>query len=137
MIEYNFLNEFELTKQNDIGNWISATIVEEKYKVGTINYIFCDDNYLSEMNVKHLKHNTLTDIITFNYNLGKLISADVFISTDRVSENAKKYGVSVEDELHRVMVHGILHLCGYKDKTDDEKKEMRQKEDYYLSLRAF
>ncbi|MCL4142647.1 UNVERIFIED_CONTAM: hypothetical protein GTU68_061415 [Idotea baltica] len=136
MIEYSYQKEFVFNNQNSISNWLSAVIVAENYKEDTINYIFCDDNYLFELNVKHLKHNTLTDIITFNYNLGKTISTDIFISIDRVVENAQKFDVDFENELHRVMIHGILHLCGYNDKTDDEKSLMRNKEDYYLSLLA-
>lgn len=137
MIEYNFQKEFEFSKSEEVAKWIAAAIQEEEHKEDSINYIFCDDNYLLELNIKHLKHNTLTDIITFNYNIGKTISADIFISVDRILENAKKYAVSFQDELHRVMIHGILHLLGYKDKTKDEKSLMREKEDYYLSLRTF
>ncbi|MDY7394682.1 rRNA maturation RNase YbeY [Aureibaculum sp. 2210JD6-5] len=137
MIEYNYQKEFEFGDKNAVSNWISDTIAAESHKEDAINYIFCDDSYLLELNVKHLKHNTLTDIITFNYNLGKVISADIFISIDRIIENANKFEVTFNDELHRVMIHGILHLCGYKDNTEDEKALMRKKEDYYLSLRAF
>ena len=136
MIEYNFQKEFELIKSEDVTRWISAAILEEEHKEDSINYIFCDDNYLLELNIKYLDHNTLTDIITFNYNIGKSISADIFISVDRILENANKYEVSFQDELHRVMIHGILHLLGYKDKTKDENSLMREKEDYYLSLRT-
>ncbi len=136
MIVYNYQKEFELIEENKLSSWISVIIEVEKYKKDTINYIFCSDDYLLDLNVKHLKHNTLTDIITFNYNQGKRISADIFISIDRVRENSEKFNVSFEDELHRVMIHGVLHLIGYKDKTKDEKALMRKKEDYYLSLRA-
>ncbi|QCX40934.1 rRNA maturation RNase YbeY [Aureibaculum algae] len=137
MIEFNYQKEFEFNNSNDISNWLSEAIREESYKEDAINYIFCDDEYLLELNVKHLEHNTLTDIITFDYNLGKLISSDIFISIDRVLENSVKYAVKFDDELNRVMIHGILHLCGYKDKTKEEKLLMREKEDYYLSLRTF
>ncbi len=89
------------------------------------------------LNIKHLKHNTLTDIISFDYTLGKILSGDIFISVDRVKENALEYKVKVDDELQRVIIHGILHFCGYKDKTKDDKRLMRKKEDYYLSLRTF
>ncbi|MCB0460671.1 MAG: rRNA maturation RNase YbeY, partial [Flavobacteriaceae bacterium] len=102
-----------------------------------ISYIFCDDDYLLDINVKYLKHNTLTDIISFDYTDDGLISGDVFVSIDRVKENAEKFNVSFQDELHRVMIHGILHFCGYKDKTKEEEQLMRSKEDYYLSLRTF
>lgn len=136
MIEYNFLKQFDFSDKNAVSNWLSDTIKTENYSQGTVNYIFCGDDYLLELNVKHLKHNTLTDIITFSYNMGKTINADIFISIDRVRENAEKFAVTFQDELHRVMIHGILHLCGYKDKTEEEKSLMRNKEDYYLSLRA-
>ncbi|MBJ2174130.1 rRNA maturation RNase YbeY [Aureibaculum sp. A20] len=137
MIEFNYQKEFEFNNSNDISGWLSGAIKDENYKEDAINYIFCDDIYLLELNVKHLEHNTLTDIITFDYNLGKLISSDIFISVDRVLENSVKYAVNFDDELNRVMIHGILHLCGYKDKTKEEKLLMREKEDYYLSLRTF
>ena len=92
---------------------------------------------LLKLNIKHLNHNTLTDIISFDDTLGKLISGDIFISIDRVKENANKYNVSFIDELHRVMIHGILHFCKYNDKGKEDKLQMREKEDYYLSLRDF
>ena len=137
MIDFNFITNFQLNNTLHLSRWISNTIVQESCKVDEVNYIFVDDKYLLDINVKYLKHNTLTDIISFDYSLGKLISGDIYISIERVSENAKTYNVSVEDELHRVIIHGVLHFCGYKDKTNDEKKMMRQKEDYYLSLRNF
>ena len=137
MIEYNYQKKFEFTNQRDVSKWISVVIDAENHKEDAINYIFCEDNYLLELNIKHLNHNTLTDIITFSYNLGKAVGADIFISIDRISENAEKFGATFQEELHRVMIHGILHLCGYKDKTKDEKALMRKKEDYYLSLRPF
>jgi len=137
MITFNYKTEFKLTTETQIANWISKSIVNEAYKEGDINYIFCDDNYLLDINVKHLKHNTLTDIISFDYSLGKILSGDIFISVDRVSENALKYEVNFDDELQRVIIHGILHFGGYKDKTKVEKRLMRKKEDYYLSLRTF
>ena len=135
----NFYNEtvFELNNLILIHNWISDTIKEESFKEGEISYIFCDDDYLLEKNIKYLKHSTLTDIISFDYTMGKLISGDIFISIDRIKDNAKDFKVSFSDELHRVIIHGILHFCGYKDKTQEEKKLMRSKEDYYLSLRTF
>lgn len=137
MIEYNYQKQFEFTNKDEVTNWLSNAIDSENYKEDTINYIFCDDDYMLDINIKHLDHDTLTDIITFNYNIGKLISADIFISIDRIQENCEKFKVTFDQELHRVMIHGILHLCGYKDKTTDEKSLMRKKEDYYLSLQAF
>lgn len=136
MIKYNYLTDFSLSNENAISKWISDTITSEDYKQDTISYVFCSDNYLLDINVKYLNHNTLTDIITFDYNVGKIISSDIFVSIDRVLENSKIFDVSFNDELHRVIIHGILHLCGYKDKTKEDKAIMRMKEDYYLSLRA-
>ena len=135
MIVLNNEIEFELENQDNVLKWISSSISDEGFKEGEINYIFCSDDYLLELNVKHLNHNTLTDIISFDYTMGKLISGDVFISINRVIENAKSFNVSFEDELHRVMIHGILHYCGYKDKSIEDKFEMRSKEDLYLSKR--
>ena len=120
-----------------ITSWISDTIVNEAFKEGDINFIFCGDDYLLDINVKYLKHNALTDIISFDYSLGKKLSGDIFISVDRVKDNSVKYEVNFDDELHRVIIHGILHFCGYKDKTKEDKRLMRKKEDYYLSLRTF
>jgi rRNA maturation RNase YbeY len=108
-----------------------------KKNLGSLNYIFCTDNYLLQINNDYLKHNTLTDIITFDYTEGKMVSGEVFISVERVRENAALFSGSFKDELHRVMIHGILHLCGHKDKTPSAKKEMTAQEDYYLSLRSF
>ncbi len=136
MIAFNYETEFLLNNSRQIIDWISQSIENESYKEDEINYIFCNDEYLTELNTKYLNHNTLTDIISFDYTLGKLISGDIFISIDRVKENATKFKVSFSDELHRVMIHGILHFCGYNDKTKEEKKVMREKEDYYLSLRV-
>jgi len=135
MIYYNFETDFTLNNQEETSKWITKTIEEEACKVEEISYIFCDDAYLLEKNIEYLNHNTLTDIISFDYSVGKTISGDIFISVERVKENAKEFNVAFLDELHRVIIHGILHYCGYKDKTSEEKKEMRSKENYYLSLR--
>jgi probable rRNA maturation factor len=137
MIVYNNEIEFKFEYSEKVSNWISEVIVNEDCEEGEINYIFCSDDSLLEKNIKFLNHNTLTDIISFDYTMGKLISGDIFISIDRVIENAKAFKVSFSDELNRVMVHGILHYCDYKDKSKEEKKLMRSKEDYYLSLRKF
>jgi rRNA maturation RNase YbeY len=137
MIGFNFETEYPLQRQNELGKWITDLILKEGLKEGDINYIFCNDDYLLEKNVKYLNHNELTDIITFDYSIGKLLSGDIFISIERVKDNAISYNAEVKDELHRVMVHGVLHLCGYKDKSKEEKSLMRDKEDYYLSLRTF
>ncbi len=137
MITFNYETKFKLISVKKIANWISRSIVNETYKEGDINYIFCNDDYLLDINVKHLKHNLLTDIISFDYSIGKMLSGDIFISIDRIRENALKYKVNVDDELQRVIIHGILHFCGYKDKAKEDKRLMRKKEDYYLSLRTF
>jgi rRNA maturation RNase YbeY len=125
---------FELCDQNKSQDWIASTIASEGKSLGEINYVFCSDNYLHQLNLEHLSHDTFTDIITFNYCVGDVISSDVFISIDRVRENAETYNVSFENELSRVMIHGVLHLLGYDDKTEVEKQTMRAKEDFYLTL---
>lgn len=120
----------------NLKRWIKATILAEKKSLGELNYIFCNDEYLHEMNVEYLNHDTLTDIITFdNSEVKDEITGDIFISVDRIVDNASKFEVSIEDELHRVMVHGVLHLIGYKDKKKEEKETMRFKENFYLNKR--
>lgn len=122
----------------NIKKWLKETIENEGYKLGELNYIFCSDEYLHQMNVSYLNHDTLTDIITFdNSNIEGKIIGDIFISVDRVAENAKKFEVEFIDELNRVMVHGALHLVGYKDKKKEEQEKMRAKENYYLNRRNF
>lgn len=137
MIQFTVLNKFELESENAIRDWVQFVLDQEFKELGEINYIFCDDDYLLEINIKELNHNTLTDIISMDYTVGSLISGDIFISIDRVRENAKELEIPFMEELCRVMVHGVLHYCGYKDKSRDEKLLMREKEDYYLSLRTF
>ncbi len=137
MINYFIETLFEFKQQNEITAWILLAIEKESFVLGEINYIFCDDDYLLEKNIKYLKHNTLTDIISFDYTEDDTISGDIFISVERININAEELSIAFLDELHRVMVHGVLHYCGYKDKTRSEKEEMRSKEDYYLSLRTF
>ena len=137
MIEYTFVGKFSLNDETKLSEWVTFVLDQEEKELGEINYIFCDDDYLHEINVKTLKHNTLTDIISFDYTIGDVVSGDIYISFERVRENAEQLGLNFEDELHRVMVHGILHYCGYKDKEDGHKLMMRSKEDYYLSLRTF
>ncbi len=122
----------------NIKKWLKETIEKEGYKLGELNYIFCSDEYLHQMNVSYLNHDTLTDIITFdNSDIEGKIIGDIFISIDRVAENAKKFDVEFIDELNRVMVHGALHLVGYKDKKKEEQEKMRAKENYYLKRRNF
>lgn len=125
---------FKLKEKTRLKAWIKAVTEKEQHRLGDINYIFCTDDELLDINLQHLNHNTYTDIITFDYTEGNRISSDIFISVDRVEENAKKFKVAFEEELHRVMIHGILHLCGYKDKSKADAKLMRMKEDASLKL---
>ena len=125
MISFNYEIEFQLHSEDRIAEWLSSVIQIEKCKEGDINYIFCDDDYLYNLNVEYLNHDTLTDIISFDYSVGKELHGDIFISVDRVRENAEDFNQTFEDELRRVMVHGVLHYCGYKDKSEGEAKTMR------------
>lgn len=134
MINFNYETDFLLATEEQISKWIIDTISSESYKLEEINYIFCDDEYLHKLNVEFLKHDTLTDIISFDYSVGKIIQGDIFISVERVADNAKDFGVPFEAELHRVIIHGVLHYCGYKDKTDADALLMRSKENYYLKV---
>lgn len=133
MISFNYETEFELSNEGEYTKWISETISEEGCKEGELNYIFCDDEYLHKINVEFLDHDTLTDIISFDYSVGKELHGDIYISIERVEDNAKDFDVEFKEELKRVMIHGILHYCGYKDKTDDDALQMRSKENYYIS----
>ena len=133
MISFNYETELQLDNEEHLSQWISNTITKEGFSEGEINYIFCDDAYLIDLNIEFLDHDTLTDIISFDYTLGKLINGDVYISIERVRENADDFEVTFENELSRVMIHGILHYCGYKDKTEAEEAEMRSKENYYMA----
>lgn len=129
MISFNYETDFEIQDEAKYEAWLSAIITSEEKREGEINYIFCDDEYLLQINIQYLDHDTLTDIISFDYTVGKEINGDIFISVERVKENAAEYGVSFEEELMRVMAHGILHYCGYKDKSTDDEALMRKKED--------
>lgn len=133
MISFNYETELQLDNEQELSEWISKAIINEGFNEGEINYIFCDDAYLLKLNVEYLEHDTLTDIISFDYTIGKQINGDVYISAERVIDNAKDYEVSFENEMSRVLIHGILHYCGYKDKTNVEEAEMRSKENYYIS----
>ena len=132
MITFNYENSFFLKDEKFLKVWIENIALEQEFEVGEINYIFCDDEYLHKLNVEFLQHDTLTDIISFDNSLGKLISGDIFISTERVEDNAKDFKVSFEDELHRVMIHGVLHYMGYKDKSVEDKTAMRNAENSAL-----
>ena len=135
MIEFNSTNDFELVNPEQVITWLEGVICAEKKIVGELNYIFCDDAYLHKINVDFLDHDTFTDIISFDYTQGNVVSGDMYISVERVEENAQDFNCSFRDELSRVMVHGILHYCGYKDKSTEEAKLMRSKENTYLALR--
>ena len=134
MISFNYENEFELSNEDQISTWISKVILSENKKEGEINYIFCDDEYLLNLNEQYLNHDTLTDIISFDYSIGNEIHGDIFISTERVLENAADFNVSFQEELQRVLVHGVLHYCGYKDKSEDDEQLMRNKEDEKIKM---
>ena len=134
MISFNYEIDFEILEETIYTDWISSVIISENKSEGEINYIFCDDNYLVEINQQYLNHDTLTDIISFDYSLGNEIHGDIYISIERVRENAEEFKVSFEEELKRVMIHGVLHYCGYKDKTESDELLMRSKEDEKIKL---
>ncbi|WP_336962171.1 rRNA maturation RNase YbeY [Chryseobacterium contaminans] len=132
MIQFFYENLPE-SVDTDYKQWLEDLILSEGKKLGEINYIFCDDEYLLKINQDYLQHDYYTDIITFDYVKGKTISAEIFVSLQRISDNASTLSRDYEDELRRVLAHGILHLIGYKDKTEEEEKEMRRMEDLYLT----
>lgn len=132
MIEFNYETNFKLTNEIQLANWIVSCIQNNGFKVGEINYIFCDDAYLHKLNVEFLQHDTYTDVISFDNTLGRIIGGDIFISVERVKENATTYKSIFDSELQRVIIHGVLHYMGYKDKTENEKKIMREKENLCL-----
>lgn len=134
MIQFFFEEVETLALGDKTTDWLKNIIITEQKKVGKITYIFCTDEALLKVNKDFLQHDYYTDVITFDYVKGKTISADIFVSLPRISENAETLNKIFNIELHRVLAHGILHLCGYKDKTEEEIQEMRQKEDFYLSL---
>ncbi|MDA0863618.1 MAG: rRNA maturation RNase YbeY [Bacteroidetes bacterium] len=132
MISFDAQNEFTLDHQEDWTAWLVQVIKIEGFNLGSLAYIFCDDDFLLKLNQDFLNHDTLTDIITFDNNVGRTIHGEIYISTDRVIENSQEYGVSVMNELARVVVHGVLHLCGYKDKSEEDVLKMRGREDYWI-----
>jgi len=136
MIEFNYETSFIIENEERLSDWIEGVIKSEDYKAGDINYIFCDDKYLHKLNLEFLKHDTLTDVISFDYRVGKRLHGDIFISIERVRENALELDINFADELHRGMVHGILHYCEFSDKTKKETIEMRDKENFYLAVLA-
>jgi rRNA maturation RNase YbeY len=134
MISFNYETDFELGNEAYYQDWISRVILSEGKKEGDINYIFCDDEYLHKLNVEYLQHDTLTDVISFDYCVGNELHGDVFISVERVLDNAKDYDVDFADELKRVIVHGVLHFAGYKDKSLDDESVMRSKEEEKIMM---
>ena len=114
--------------------WLTNSVNSLDYTIGELSFVFCSDDYLRKLNIKHLNQDYFTDVITFDYSKEMSLIGDVFISTERVKENAKLFNVSFNEELFRVIIHGVLHLCGFKDKTKEEKAEMRSKENDFLSL---
>lgn len=130
--------DFELNNPDQISEWITTVIAQHEQELSNLTYVFCSDDYLHQMNVEYLNHDTLTDIITFN-NADEegIIEGDIFISVDRVRDNSETIGTSFEDELHRVIIHGALHLLGFRDKSEEEERLMRKQEDSSLSLRNF
>lgn len=125
--------DYNLKNKLKVKNWVKSILETEGKTAGDITYIFCNDEYLLGINEKYLKHDTLTDIITFDYSENGILSGDIFISIERVKENMGSFDTTLDQELGRVMAHGVLHLSGYKDKTSVDKKMMRSKEDFYLA----
>lgn len=134
MITFNYETDFSLSNEDRTASWIKTIINNNDFELGEINYIFCSDEYLHKLNVQFLQHDTLTDIISFDNSLGKLISGDIFISIERVKDNAIDFDVTFIEELHRVIIHGVLHYMGFKDKSDQEKLVMRSEENKALAL---
>lgn len=139
MVELHFedINEIPEVTPEFLFAWFSDVAVLESRELGDLSLIFCSDEYLLEMNREHLDHDYYTDIITFDYSVETVVSGDLFISVDRVRDNANEMSLSFQDELHRVCVHGLLHLCGYKDKSESDEQIMRSKEDEMLERRTF
>ena len=133
MIDFYSETDFELAEKDRIANWISSIIASEAYTEGEISYVFCDDAYLLNLNQQFLNHDTLTDIISFDNSVGNEINGEIYISVERVRENATEYSESFLEELHRVIIHGILHYCGYQDKDKEDAKRMREKENDSLA----
>ena len=137
MIEFYSETDFKVEDTKALSRWISEIILHENHELGDLTYVFCDDAYLHKLNVQFLNHDTLTDIISFDNSLGKQIHGEIYISVERVKENAGTYQVAFLEELHRVIIHGVLHFCGYKDKTKKQQETMSRKENEALDLRTF
>ncbi len=134
MIEFNYETDFSLDNETVYDLWCRKVVLSEGKTIGEISYVFCDDDYLHKINVEYLGHDDLTDIISFDYTVGNEISGDIFISLERVRDNAESFSVDFIDELHRVMAHGLLHYCGYKDKDDADAAMMRAKEEEKMRM---
>lgn len=134
MISYNYETDFLISNEEEYTSWIEKVIESEGKDLGELSYIFCDDEYLLEINQQYLDHDTLTDIISFDYTEGNLVSGDIFISVERVQDNANDFNVSFEEELKRVIIHGVLHYCGYKDKSESDELLMRSKEEEKIKM---
>ncbi len=134
MIEFISEIDFNLKNEKEISNWIESVIKAEGFLLGEITYVFCDDKYLLSLNEEYLNHDTLTDIISFDYCVGKQIHGEIYISVERVQDNASDYNVSFENELLRVLIHGVLHFLGYLDKSEEDRLQMREKENVYIAL---
>jgi len=132
MISFNYETSFELADEQAMRDWIAGIAHNEGREIGGLNYIFCSDEYLHKINLKFLNHDTYTDVIGFDYSVGKKLQADVYVSIDRVRANALELKLDEASELRRVMVHGLLHFCGYNDKDEAGRKQMREREDHYL-----
>ena len=136
MISFHSEVPFEISNADTTASWLGAIISQEDYNEGEVSIVLCDDEFLHKLNVEFLDHDTLTDVISFDYSMGKEIHGEIFISIERVQENAKDFDQSFDVELARVMAHGVLHYCGYKDKSTSEAATMRSKEEFYLQQRA-
>lgn len=134
MIDFHYETDFKSIDSKVYSKWLSEILISENFELGTLEYIFCDDAYLLKINQDYLDHDTFTDIITFDYTEGKIIGGDIFISIERVKENASNFNVDFNNELLRVMAHGLLHLLGYKDKSEDEVVLMRAKEEEKIKM---
>jgi rRNA maturation RNase YbeY len=134
MIQFNYRYDFSLTDETQIENWLELSVAEENKEIGELAFFFCSDEEVLALNLEHLGHDFYTDILTFDYVVGKVLFGDIFISVERVSENAKTLEIDFDQEMRRVIIHGLLHLCGYADKTDSESALMREKENDKLKL---
>ncbi|PHR98874.1 MAG: rRNA maturation RNase YbeY [Leeuwenhoekiella sp.] len=134
MIEFNSQNDFVLKEETQVISWLEDIAKVEGYEIDDLGYVFCSDAYLLEINKQYLDHDTYTDIVTFDYSQKGILSGELYISTDRVRDNASEFDVSFETELRRVMAHGLLHMCGYGDKTEEQISVMRSKEEDCLKM---